>query len=273
MTKSLPIGVFDSGVGGLSVVRELQKQLPNEDILYLGDTARVPYGSKSRESVLRYARQSADHLIGRGIKLLVIACNTVASVGTSELQALYPDVPVVGVIDPGAEAAVKCSQNNEIAVVATESTIAGGAYEQAIHRLNSQVSVTGKACSLFVSLAEEGWTEGSLVEAILARYLNPLFNDPDHHPDTLVLGCTHYPVLKQAISNVVGPHIRLVDSASTTATHVQQLLVKQSLNAASNHNGELRCLVTDSPERFARVSALFLGQEMALSNVQLVDLA
>jgi len=272
MSDKRAIGVFDSGVGGLSVVRQIQAQLPGENIVYLGDTARVPYGTKSQESVLKYTRQSADHLLKHDVKALVIACNTAASVGTKELQQLYPDIPVIGVIEPGAQAAVGNSQNGEIAVIATESTVSGGSYVKAIHQLDPKTEVRAAACSLFVAIAEEGWTEGSLLEAVLARYLMPLFNDPEHHPDTLVLGCTHYPVLKSAIANVVGPHVTLVDSAETTAQVLKSSLETQGLLNSEVSDGSLHCLVTDGPDRFARVAKLFLGRELASTQISLVDI-
>jgi glutamate racemase len=268
----LPIGIFDSGVGGLTVLDAIRQQLPNEDLLYLGDTARVPYGSKSSQSVIRYARQAADFMVEQGVKALVIACNTASAVAIEDLQQRHPELPVIGVIEPGAEAAVAGSENGEIAVVATESTVNGGAYLKAIRHRKSDAVVKSQACSLFVSLAEEGWTEGELVEAILSRYLTPLFSDPDHHPDTLVLGCTHYPVLKQAIANVVGPHVTLVDSAQTTSNWVQQQLQQANLLRQQDGSGRLHYLVTDGPERFARVAELFLGHPVPVSDIELVDL-
>ncbi len=272
LDKKAAIGVFDSGVGGLSVVQELQAQLPHEDILYLGDTARVPYGSKSTASVLKYTQQCADKLVSHNVKALVIACNTAASVGTEVLKACYPNIPVIGVIEPGATAAVAESKNGHIAVIATEGTVAGGSYVRAIHAVNPDIQVRASACSLFVSLAEEGWVAGSLVEAILARYLNPLFSDPDHHPDTLVLGCTHYPVLKSAIANVIGPLVTIVDSAQTTANQLKVELAALDMLNDDSHTGQLQCLVTDGPDRFARVAKLFLGHDLAPEQVSLVDI-
>ena len=266
------IGVFDSGVGGLSVVQQIQAQLPHENILYLGDTARVPYGSKSTDSVLKYTRQCADKLVTENVKALVIACNTAASVGTEALRKAYPNIPIIGVIEPGASAAVAHTKNQHVAVIATESTVAAGSYVRAIHALNADIEVRTSACSLFVALAEEGWVDGSLVEAILARYLNPLFQDPEHHPDTLVLGCTHYPVLKSAITNVIGPQVQLVDSASTTAGELKVALTELGLLKDTTTAGKLHCWVTDGPERFIRVARLFLGHELQPDAVQLVDL-
>lgn len=272
MNDNRPIGVFDSGVGGLSVVRQIQAQLPEENVLYLGDTARVPYGSKSEASVMKYAKQAADYLCDCNIKALVIACNTASAVGAVALQELIPDIPVVGVIEPGSKAATDATRNNQVAVIATESTVAGQAYDREIHGLSGEIQIRSKACSLFVSLAEEGWVDGSLVEAILARYLTPLFNDPEHHPDTLVLGCTHYPVLKPAIQNVVGPHVTLVDSAETTARHLRETLRALSIGAHPDQNGGLQLMVTDGPERFSRVAELFLGGTVLQADVKVVDL-
>ena len=195
----MPIGVFDSGVGGLTVLKALQELLPQEDFIYLGDTARLPYGTKSRESIVRYALQSSRHLADQGIKLLVVACNTASASALPGLEAAYPGVPVVGVIKPGARAGCSLNRTGRLAVIATESTVQGGAYQQAILELCPQMRVEAQACSLFVSLAEEGWTKGPLVEQIVARYLTPLFERfGDHLPDALVLGCTHFPVLAEA---------------------------------------------------------------------------
>ena len=211
-----PIGVFDSGVGGLTVLRALRAAMPGENFIYLGDTARLPYGTKSAETVVRYSLQCASALIERGIRCLVVACNTVSASALDALRRHHPNLPVIGVIEPGARAAVSSSISQHIAVIATEGTIAGDAYKTAIHRCNPSARVTSRACSLFVSMAEEGWTEGPIAEAVARRYLDPIFQTSDA-PDTLVLGCTHFPVLAAAIRSALPPHVNMIDSAATTA--------------------------------------------------------
>lgn len=274
---NLPIGVFDSGVGGLTVLRTLRKRLPNERFVYLGDTARLPYGTKSRDSVLRYSIQASGFLIRRGIKYLVIACNTASSVAVDELRERFAPVPVIGVIEPGAVAGCAASRTGQIAVIATEATVQGGAYQRAIARIRPDAGVVAKACSLFVSLAEEGWTDGSIVEAVIHRYLDEMFAQ---HPqiDTLLLGCTHFPLLLDALHAVVSPAVAIVDSAVTTAAALEQDLVARDLHAPNlNTTGQaaspLTLLATDSPQRFARVGSRFLGGSFAPEQVELVDLA
>ena len=270
--RDLPIGVFDSGVGGLTVLRALQQALPGEAFLYLGDTARLPYGTKSPASVVRYASQCAGLLVGRGIKALVVACNTAASAGLPALAARYPGLPVVGVVDPGARAAVAASATGRIAVVATEGTIRAGAYVAAIERLRPEARVTGIGCSVFVALAEEGWTEGPIVEQVAHRYLDGVFAGPAA-PDTLLLGCTHFPVLAGALRHAIPPSVGLVDSAHTTAEAVAALLAAEGLGrqAGGPAAGETRFLATDGPERFARVGSIFLGRTLTVRDVELVD--
>lgn len=267
----LPIGVFDSGVGGLTVLRALRAALPHERFLYLGDTARLPYGTKSGETVLRYAEQAARVLIARGVKLLVIACNTASAVALPHLTAVFAPLPVVGVIEPGARAAVASSVSGQIAVVATEGTVRGGAYERAICALQPEATVISVPCQLFVALAEEGWVRGPIAEAIARRYLEALVRErPDL--DCLVLGCTHFPVLADAIAAAVGPRVVLVDSAATTAEAVGDHLRRGGLGVDAGPGG-VQFLATDAPARFARVGAVFLGEAIAPAEVELVDLA
>jgi glutamate racemase len=263
-----PIGVFDSGVGGLTVLRALRLAMPGEDFIYLGDTARLPYGTKSAETVVRYSLQCAAALMRRQIRCLVVACNTASASALNALCLQYPLLPVIGVIEPGAEAAVAKSKSQHIAVIATEGTIGGGAYQTAIHRLSARARVTAHACSLFVAMAEEGWTQGSIVEAVAHRYLDPLFssNDP---PDTLVLGCTHFPVLASAIRAVLSPDVCIVDSAATTAAAVQRQLPAAAAGAG---RGSVTWLATDGAARFARVGSMFLGETLREDDVEIVDL-
>lgn len=274
MSRLAPIGVFDSGVGGLTVLAALRAHLPHESFVYLGDTARLPYGTKSAHTVTRYARQAAQVLVDRGIKLLVIACNTASAVAVDDLaQRLHP-LPVVGVIEPGAAAACEASGHGRIAVIGTESTIRGGAYERAIARRRPSASVLGRPCPLFVALAEEGWCEGPIPHAVAERYLGdlrPIPGDPAAI-DCLVLGCTHFPVLRPALAEVLGPAVTLVDSAETTARVVTEMLSGADLAAPEGAAGGVTLLATDGPERFARVGARFLGLALAADAVSLVDL-
>ena len=266
-----PIGVFDSGMGGLTVLKALRARLAHEDLVYLGDTARLPYGTKSAETVTAYALQATRHLMRHDIKMVVIACNTATSVALGPLQEALKPLPVIGVVEPGARAGVEASRTGHIAVIATESTVRGGAYPRAIHALAPQAHVVQEACALFVALAEEGWISGDVTEAAARRYLAPLFSHPNP-PDTLVLGCTHFPVLAPAIAKVAGPDVRLVDSAETTAMAVEDALAKTGLAAKRTEAGRNRFLATDSPERFARVGGIFFGETIGTDEVELVDI-
>jgi glutamate racemase len=268
--RDLPIGVFDSGVGGLTVLRALRAVLPADDFLYLGDTARLPYGTKSAQTVARYAAQAGDALARRGIKCLVVACNTAASVAIPELAARLAPTPVIGVIEPGAEAAVRATRTGHVAVIATEGTVRGEAYPRTIAALAPSVKVTQKACPLFVALAEEGWTDGPIVEAVARRYLEPVFAGSGA-PDTLLLGCTHFPALVAPLRRVVGAGVTIVDSAETTAAATAARIAALGLGPEPGI-GTTRLLATDGPERFARVGSIFSGEPIAPADVELVDL-
>jgi glutamate racemase len=263
-----PIGVFDSGVGGLTVLRALIAALPAEDFLYLGDTARLPYGTKSAETVARYSVRATDALVSRGIKALVVACNTASATALPALRERFPALPVIGVIEPGAQAACEASSSGRIAVLATEGTVKGGAYQRAILALRPGAHVTQIAAQVFVALAEEGWSEGEAVDAVAERYLAHL----DARVDTVVLGCTHYPLLGGAIARQLGPTRRVVDSAATTARATAADLAARNLGASGMRAGQVRLLATDSPERFARVGARFLGSSIAEKAVEAIDL-
>jgi glutamate racemase len=274
MTDSLedrPIGVFDSGMGGLTVMRALMARLPHESFVYLGDTARLPYGSKSPDTVTRYAVQCARALMAHRIKLLVVACNTASATAIPALTAALAPTPVIGVIEPGAKAAIAAAPSGRIAIIATEGTVKGRAYERAIHALKPDACVTQQACPLFVALAEEGLTEGPIAELVARRYLDPLLAKAASRPECLVLGCTHFPALKETIARVAGADIRLVDSAATTAAAVETLLARETL-AHGGAAAAPRFLATDAPERFARVGEIFLGRAIAPDSVELVDL-
>ena len=267
MTSHFPIGIFDSGVGGLTVYRALHEHLPNERFVYLGDTARVPYGTKSLATVERYAVENAQFLAAHGIKLLVVACNTASALALPAIrQAL--DIDVVGVIGPGARAAVADLKGKRIGVIATESTVQSGAYTQAIAKADPNADVIERACPLFVPLAEEGWADEEVSRAVAETYLKDLRSSID----TLVLGCTHYPILKRVIQESVGAQVELIDSGEATAVEVKSLLKTKGLAGSSAGTGALErqlCddldhfYVTDAAERFARVAERFLGSKPA----------
>jgi glutamate racemase len=266
------IGIFDSGVGGLTVMAAVARALPQERLVYLGDTARLPYGTKSAETVSRYAVQATHALMRFDVKAIVVACNTASAVALPVLTAALAPVPVIGVVEPGARAAIAASRRGHIAVIATEGTVRGGAYLRALHALKPEARVEQKACPLFVALAEEGWTDGEVPERAAERYLHDLFARAGDKPDTLVLGCTHFPVLARTIARVAGAGVTLVDSAETTALEVLRLLDAHRMR----RKGEVRppiFLATDAVERFARVGSLFLGQKIEADQVELVDLA
>jgi glutamate racemase len=269
--SDLPIGVFDSGVGGLTVLRALRETLPGESFVYLGDTARLPYGTKSRHTVARYALQATQVLVDRGVKLLVIACNTASAVAVDELRAHFRPLPVLGVVEPGAEAAASASQRGHVLVIGTESTIRGGAYERAIAARRPDATVHGQACPLFVSLAEEGWVDGDVPHLVAERYLGSWLQ-PACKVDCLVLGCTHFPVLGDVIRGVVGDGVRIVDSAQTTAAAATRILADTDLAASGAARGVVRFLATDDAERFARVGSRFLDTPLLADSVELVDL-
>ncbi len=252
------------------MLRSLQQALPQESFIYLGDTARLPYGTKSAETVARYALQAADALVERGIKALVVACNTASAAALDALRARHGSLPIIGVIEPGARAVAVASRSGNIVVLATEGTVRGGAYQRAIAQLRPEARVTAVACQLFVALAEEGWTSGSVVDAAIERYLRPVFDVTT--PDAIVLGCTHFPVLRDAIAQAVGASVTLVDSAATTAMAVRERLLAEGLSAGASAAARVRFLATDSTARFAAVGGRFLGREIHESDIELIDL-
>lgn len=253
-----PIGVFDSGIGGLTVVSALRALLPNESIFYLGDTARVPYGGKSAATVQRYSLEIAAMLLGEQAKTVVVACNTASALALPRLEETLP-VPVTGVILPGARAAIAKTRTGHIGVIGTRATINSGAYERALRSLNPDVQVTVRACPLLVPLIEEGWLESPITDEIIMQYLAPLLKDGI---DTLVLGCTHYPLLRKAIARLVGDRVALVDSAQNCALAVRDLLTAESLGAPATEAGKLRVALTDPPDAFLRVAREALSLEV-----------
>ncbi len=261
--KALPIGVFDSGIGGLTVLRALMERLPGEKFIYVGDTARVPYGIRSKETVQRYAREIAGFLVSEGIKLLVVACNTASAVALDTLKGDL-SVPVIGVIEPGARAATQRTRNHRVGVIGTETTIKSNSYVKHIKSINPEITVITKACPLFVPLVEEGWTDGPVTEMVTRKYLADVI---EARIDTLVLGCTHYPLLKGVIQKVVGPGVVLIDSAEETALEVKRTLQEMSLLNNTSRAEEAVFYVTDAPERFMQIGGRFLGRGLRHINI------
>lgn len=253
-----PIGVFDSGVGGLTVVRALMERLPFESIIYFGDTARVPYGVKSVETITHYTQQIAEFLLGKQVKLLIIACNTMASVAASKVHALS-SVPVLDVIDAGAAGAVAATRSKHIGIIGTPTTINSNAYAQAIHSRDSEVQLYSQACALFVPLVEEGWLEHPVTRMTAQEYLRPLLA---RNIDTLVLGCTHYPLLTPLLSEVAGKSVQLIDSAQAMAERAAALLKAQQLANTERHAPRYDYYVTDVPVRFQTIGERFLGRTL-----------
>jgi len=269
ITTELPIGVFDSGMGGLTVLKELKRLMPTESLIYLGDTARLPYGTKSLETVTRYSKQMTDILVQRNIKMLVIACNTATTASLEFLQQTFPKLPVIGVVLPGALTAVNTTKTNVVSVLATEATIRSNIYELTMQRYNPQIKVINQACGLFVSLTEEGCINDELAMCAVSKYLKPIVNT-SNNADCIVLGCTHFPVLKDIIQAYVGNTIQIVDSAIATAKTVQAVLKEKKIQT-NNRQGNYQFLVTDQPQRFARLAEIFYGEPIDSSAIELVD--
>ena len=249
------IGVFDSGVGGLTVVKELIRQLPGEDIVYFGDTARVPYGIKSKETVIRFSIENILFLLKQDVKLICVACNTVSSLALPVIKNHFR-VPIIGVITPGVREAVYATHNKRIGVIGTSGTIKSRAYEIEIKQLDPSVKITAVACPLFVPFAEEGWLDGNAVLEVANTYLKPL---KDSGVDTVILGCTHYPLLKQVIKKVLGDNVTLIDSAKQVAIEVKKILSSESI-CNQKHKGRHKFYVSDNPEWFSSLAGRFLGQ-------------
>lgn len=272
MDTQAPIGIFDSGLGGLTVTRAIAAQLPSEHLLYLGDTARVPYGTRSPATVLRYARSCARKLEERGIKLLVVACNTVSAVALDMLRVEL-DIPVVGVIEPGARAVVRASQQHRVGVLATMGTVASGAYPRAVAAVDSRSEVFARPAPLLVPLAEEGWVDGEVPTLVMDRYLSEL---SIHGVDAIVLGCTHYPLFRPLLDAraraLCGENTVVVDSAEATAEELSELLSARDMARVSDEPGDLRMFVTDMPGRFSEVASRFLGRSVEGLAIEQIDL-
>lgn len=266
MNKTNPIGFFDSGIGGLTVVRAVTRIMPNENIVYFGDTARVPYGSKSNETVVEYSLQAANFLLRKNIKLLVVACNTASSVALKELKR-FLTIPVIGMIEPGAQMALRESKKGVVGVIGTHATINNQAYSRELKKLSPKTKVYEKACPLFVPLAEEGWLDHKATEMIAKEYLSEL---KEKKIDSLILGCTHYPILADIIQKVVGKNVRLVDSGTPAARLVEDYLNGRQLRNQSVHQGQSEFYVSDVPAKFRDVAERFLGKK--ITNLHKVDL-
>ncbi|CAA7619519.1 Glutamate racemase [Candidatus Terasakiella magnetica] len=269
VTPHLPIGIFDSGIGGLTVAAAIRRALPAERLLYLGDVARQPYGTKSPQTVIRYAVKAADFLVGRGIKALVVACNTASAVALEAISARHPGLTVLGVVEAGAAGAARASVSGRIFVAATEGTCRSQAYERAIAKRRDGTRITCIPCPLFVALAEEGLTDGPIVESVARHYLSPLFDGKDGG-DCLVLGCTHFPLLAPALARLAGPGVKLVDCAEATASLLVDAL--SGNRAPEGDSGGLTLVSTDAPDRFARIAARLFPAMGPAPLVELADL-
>jgi len=256
--KNRPIGVFDSGVGGLTVVKQIFKKLPHEEIVYLGDTARVPYGAKSPETIKRFSIENADFLMRFKVKLIVVACNTASSTSMNELIQ-HVDVPVIGVIKPGAKKAINVTRNNKIGIIGTHTTVKSKAYTREIKNISPKIDVISKPCPLFVPLVEEGWLKEKATYAIAEKYLVSLRRKGI---DTLVLGCTHYPLLKHVIAKVMGKRVKIIDSAGSVAEEAHTILMSMGKLADNNRRPRHKFFATDTVENFVRVGERFLGENI-----------
>jgi glutamate racemase len=250
-----PIGVFDSGLGGLTVVKEIIHHLPNERIVYFGDTARVPYGTKSGETIIRYSREIVRALLKHKVKMVVVACNTASSLALDVLKKEF-NVPILGVIEPGARKAVETTRNKKVGIIATSSTVKSGKYAKKIVQLDKRIVVTSQSCPLFVPLVEEGWFDHAVTFQVAQEYLSGM---KKNRIDTLILGCTHYPLLKGVLHNVMGPRVQLVDSAQEVALQVKEVLTKSHLLRTRLKPGQHMFIVSDEPVQFQRLAMRFLG--------------
>lgn len=264
--KSNPIGIFDSGIGGLTVVKKIFENLPNENIIYFGDTARVPYGSKSNQTVVEYSIQNTKFLLKKNVKMVVVACNTASSVALDVLRNEF-NVPIIGMIEPGSKTALNMTKNNHIGVIGTNATINNKAYSHRLKKLNNKIKVYESACPLFVPLAEEGWTNHKAAQLIANEYLKKF---KEHEIDTLILGCTHYPILNDIIQKSVGKKVKLIDSGTSAAIEVNNLLEALDLRNDSKRKGNHQFYVSDVPRKFQEVAERFLGKK--ISHIEKVDL-
>jgi glutamate racemase len=263
--KTSPIGIFDSGIGGLTVAKRIISMLPNENIIYFGDTARVPYGTKSNDTVIEYSLQDAQFLINRNVKLIIVACNTASSVAISKLKEKF-DIPIIGMIEPGAHLAINSTKNGKVGVIGTNSTISNKAYSNELKRLNENLEIIEKPCPLFVPVAEEGWLDHAATKLIAEEYLQDLV---DFGVDTVILGCTHYPLLSEVIQNVMGNDVTLIDSGYAASLNVETYLNGRGVRNDSNQLGTHHFYVSDLPDKFRSVAERFLGTKV--ENIEKID--
>ena len=261
-----PIGIFDSGLGGLTVFREIERALPGEDLIYVGDTARVPYGVKSAETVTRYSQEICDFLLRQKVKAIVVACNTASALALPKLKQIY-SIPLLGVLEPGVQAALRVSRSASVGVIGTEGTIQSESYVRSLKQRHHDIRVNAVACPLFVPLVEEGWVDHEVTRRVAQIYLEPMQGKAI---DTLILGCTHYPLLKKVLQETLGQDVTLVDSAWETAQSLKRLLVENKLLKTATQGGEHRYYSTDAPHKMRALAKRFLGHE--LENIQLTDL-
>jgi glutamate racemase len=260
-----PIGIFDSGIGGLTVIKQLIKLLPNENLVYFGDTARVPYGTRSDKLIKQYALEDAAFLEQFGIKILIVACNTASAIAVDLLKTALK-IPVTGVIDPGVMAALQISKNKRIGVIGTTATIYSQAYNRQIQAIEPSIKVFGQSCPILVALVEEGWTKDEITRLTVRKYLNPLL---ENDIDTIILGCTHFPVIKDLIQSEAGEDVTLIDSGQETAKIVKKMLENKHISTNDNTTGTFKCFVSDIPDKFDEVGTRFLGEPLV--NAQRVD--
>jgi len=249
-----PIGIFDSGLGGLTVVKAIRNLLPNESVIYLGDTARVPYGNKSQKTIKKYSFQIVDFLIENGAKIIIIACNTASALAIEDVKK-YIEIPVIGVIDPGVETAINSTRNKQIGVIGTTATIRSMEYEKKIKATDPSINVVSQSCPLFVPLVEEGWIDGTIAEDIAKIYLQPIISE---NIDTLILGCTHYPLLKPLLQSQLGNKIKIIDSAYPVANKIEELITSTKIQSKKNLKGTLSCFTTDLLSQFESIAKRFL---------------
>lgn len=266
MVDSRPIGVFDSGIGGLTVFKELALRLPDESFVYFGDTARVPYGSRSKDTIIKYTFQCVRFLLSNNVKAIVIACNTASATALPSLKDAF-DIPIIGVIEPGAYAAVRANKNGTIGIIGTQATIRSGAYSAAIHKIDASKSIVSNPCPLFVPLVEEGWAGTEVARLTAAEYLKPIIAGG---ADTVIMGCTHYPLLRGVVAQTIGDGVTLIDPAEETAVEFEMILERNSLKGKKDSHPGYSYFVSDDPERFVKVGTAFLGRD--IENIEKIDI-
>lgn len=261
-----PIGVFDSGIGGLTVVKEIMNILPNEDIIYFGDTARVPYGNKSQDTIIKFSLQISRFLQTKDVKAIVIACNTASAFALDAVKEQF-DIPIIGVISPGARSAVKSTKNNKIGIIGTEGTVSSGAYSKKINTIKNSFEIYSTPCPLFVPIVEEGWSEKEVSYMIAREYLEEMKNK---EIDTLVMGCTHYPLLNNVVQNVMGEKVALINPARETALELRDILIENNISNSEDYKGSYKYYVSDNPNKFIKVGERFLSEK--IENILEIDI-